>query len=309
MEFLENIGVLIGIIGAFFLFGIAAFLAKCYHKVPQGKALVRTGVGGLQVSFNGMLILPVLHRLEIMDISLKSIEVNRTGKDGLVCKDNMRADIKVVFFVRVNKTEDDVKEVAQSIGCSTASDQLRLVSLFDAKFSEALKTAGKRFDFVELYDSRDNFKNAILEIIGRDLNGYHLDDCAIDHLEQTAIELLNADNILDSEGIKKIRDLTAQQKIQANQILRDEEKTITKQNVEAQEAILELTRQLTEKEEKQKREIAVIKAREEAETRKIVAEELLKSEKARIQTEEEVQIAEQNRDRQIIVSVKAKEKN
>ena len=305
---LSQILLISGVALAIILLGFLALFATCFKKVPQGKAFVRTGVGGLKVSFEKMWVFPVLHQLEIMDISLKSIEVVRTGVEGLVCKDNMRADIKVVFFVKVNKTQEDVKDVAQSIGCTIASDQSLLVSLFDAKFSEALKTAGKRFDFVQLYDSRDEFKKAILSIIGRDLNGYHLDDCAIDHLEQTPLSSLKEDFILDSEGIKKITELTAQQKILANQIRRDEEKTITKQNVEAQEAILELNRQLAEKEEKQKREIAVIKAREEAETKKITSEELLKSEKARIQTDEEIKIAEENKERQIIVSVKAKEK-
>ncbi len=305
---LVNLTIIITVILAVFLFGFLALIVSCYKKVSQGEALVRTGFGDLTVSFNGMFVFPVLHKLEIMEISLKSVEISRTGKEGLICKDNMRADIKVAFFVRVNKTKEDVEKVAQSIGCSRASDHTLLIQVFEAKFSEALKTVGKRFDFVELYDSREKFKNEILEAIGRDLNGYVLDDCAIDYLEQTPITYLNADNILDSEGIKKITDLTAQQKVKANQIRRDEEKIITKQNVEAREAILELNRQLAEKEEKQKREIASIKAREEAETKKVEQEELLKSEQARIRTEEELQVAEQNKQRQVIVALKSKEK-
>ena len=42
-------------------------------------------------------------------------------------------------------------------------------------------------------------------------------------------------------GIKKITDLTAAQNIKANLIKRDEEKVIRKQDVEAREAILELS--------------------------------------------------------------------
>ena len=305
---LANLAIAVTVILAVFLFGLIALLINCYKKVQQGAALVRTGFGDLTVSFNGMFVFPVLHKLEIMEISLKSIEINRVGKEGLICKDNMRADIKVAFFVRVNKTKEDVEKVAQAIGCVRASDPAQMVQLFEAKFSEALKTVGKRFDFVDLYDSREKFKNEILEAIGRDLNGYVLDDCAIDYLEQTPITYLNADNILDSEGIKKITELTAQQKIKANLIRREEEKVITKQNVEAREAILELNKQLAEKEEKQKREIASIKAREEAETEKVTQEERLKSERARIQTEEELQVAEQNKLRQIVVAQKSKEK-
>jgi uncharacterized membrane protein YqiK len=292
----------------FLLIGFIAIVARMYQKAVQGEALVRTGMGDTKVSFSGILIVPVLHKLEVMDIKLKTIIIARSGAEGLVCKDNLRADVKVNFFVRVNKTHDDVVNVAQSIGAHRASDPAALEALFDAKFSEALKTVGKHFDFIELYNSREQFKQEILRIIGTDLNGYVLDDCAIDYLEQTPLAALNQDNILDAEGIKKIIALTSQQKIQANQIQRDQQKTIKKQDVEAQETILQLEKQLTENQEKQLREIASIRAREAAETEKVRQEERLKGEKARIITEEEVKVAEQNRDRQILVAERSKER-
>ena len=305
----ENIIGVVGIIfGVIILIGIISSFIKMYRKAVQGEALVRTGMGGTKVSFSGMFVVPVLHKLEVMDITLKTIVISRTGKEGLVCKDNMRADIKVTFFVRVNQTHEDVKQVAQSIGCSRASNQEALELLFDAKFSEALKTVGKQFEFVSLYNSRDEFKREILNIIGTDLNGYVLDDCAIDYLEQTPIEAMNENNILDAEGIKKIIDLTSQQKIQANHIQREKEKTITKQDVEAKETVLELEKQLAESEARQKREVESIKAREEAETDKIKEEERLKAEKARIATEEELLVAEENKLREIVVAQKSKER-
>lgn len=286
-----------------FLFALATF----YKKIPQGKAIVRTGVGGGKVAFNkGMYVIPILHKMEIMDISVKKLQIDRMENDGLICKDNIRADIKVAFFVRVNKSIDDVLNVAQIIGCERASDVETLRNLFEAKFSEALKTVGKKFDFIELYEARREFRTEILDIIGTDLNGYILDDCAIDYLEQTEIRFLSAQNILDSQGIKKITELTAEQNIKANLIKREEEKTIKKQNVEAREAILELDRQMAEKEEKQKREIDNIKAREEAEIVKVREEERLKAQTVKIQTDESLAVQEENKLRQIIIAEKNK---
>ena len=297
---------LIAVIAVVLLFLI--MLARMYRKAKQGEALVKTGVGGIKVSFNGMVVFPVIHRLEVMDISLKTITIERLGKDGLVCKDNMRADIKVAFFVRVNENEDAVKKVAKSVGCERASDEEALRQLFEAKFSEALKNVGKQLDFVDLYNKREEFRREIVANIGTDLNGYILDDAAIDYLEQTKLEALDPENILDSEGIKKIIDITSKQNVEANLIKRDQEKVITQQDVEAKEAILELKKQLAETEERQKREIANIKAREEAETAKVQEEERLKSEAARIATEEELEIAVQNKERQVIVAEKNKER-
>lgn len=299
------------ILGGFLFLAIVYFaiIAMFYKKVHQGQALIRTGFGGTKVATDkGLYVVPVFHRVEIMDVSVKKIQIERLGVEGLICKDNMRADIKVAFFVRVNNDISYIKKVAQTIGVARASRIETLEDLFEAKFSEALKTVGKKFQFIELYEARREFRDEIVDIIGTDLNGYTLEDCAIDFLEQTPVTHLKPDNILDAEGIKKITELTAVQNVKANLIKRDEEKTIRKQDVEAREAILELDKQLAEKEEQQKREIANIKAREEAETMKVAEEERLKSETARIATQEKVKVAEENMERQIIVAAKNKQR-
>lgn len=307
-NFFDSVAGLVIVSAVIFITICLGVVIKCFVKIEQGRALVRTGMGETKVTFSGMLVFPVIHRKEIMDISLKRIEIERTASNGLVCKDNIRADIKVAFFIRVNPVVDDVKRVAQSIGCARASAKNELEALFDPKFSEALKTVGKRFDFIELYEERDTFRDEIVKVIGRDLNGFVLDDASIDYLEQTPLSAMNPDNILDAEGIRKITDLTAQQQKLTNHIERDKERVIKQQDVEAREAILELERQLAETEAKQAREVATVKYREEAESKKVSEEQRLKSEQARIATEEELQIAEQNKDRQILVAQRNKER-
>lgn len=290
------------------LFAIGIFYASFFKKVKKGSAVLVTGIGGTRVAFDGIMVYPILHRKEEIDISLKRIEIKRTANNGLICKDNIRADIEVAFFVRVNNEKQDVLKVAQSIGCERASSEEEIRTLFDAKFSEALKTVGKRFEFIELYQERDTFRDEIIKVIGTDLNGFVLDDCAIDYLEQTPMTSLDPDNILDAEGIKKITDLTAEQAKLSNSILRDKEMVIKKQDVEAKEAILELERQQAEAEAKQQREVLSVQAREEADAKKVQQEELLKSERARITTEEEVEIASENKDREVIVALRNKER-
>lgn len=303
-----TIGICVGVfVGLVFLMGI--MFSQFYRKVGPEEAVVRSGQGGLRAATgSGIFVIPILHRAEQMDLSVKRIEIARRAEQGLICKDNMRADIEVAFFVRVNNTRDDILQVAQSLGCRRASEQKALVELFDAKFSEALKTVGKQFDFIELFVERDKFKLEILNVIGTDLNGYVLDDCAIDYLEQTPVEKLDPQNILDAEGIKKITDLTAKEHVISNDITREKEKTIKKQDVEAREAILELEKQQADAEERQRREIAEITARERAQADVVKEEERLRSENARIRTEEEVRVAEENRDRQVLVALRNKER-
>src|ERR1041384_7609670 len=178
--------------------GVVFFLSRMFRKVEQGKALIVSKVRRVDVTFTGAVVLPVLHKHETMDISVKTIEITRTGREGLICKDNIRADIRITFFVRVNKTVEDVIKVAQAIGTARASNQETLQELFSAKFSEALKTVGKQLDFVDLYTKRHDFRDQIIEVIGTDLNGYSLEDAAIDFLEQTPLTSLDPKNITDA---------------------------------------------------------------------------------------------------------------
>ncbi len=283
-------------------------VSRLYRKVDQGKALIVSKARNVHVTFTGAVVLPVLHRAEVMDISVKTIEIARTGQEGLICQDNIRADIRITFFVRVNKTSEDVIKVAQAIGTQRASDQHTLQELFNAKFSEALKTVGKHLDFVDLYTKRNEFRDRILAVIGTDLNGYSLEDAAIDYLEQTPLESLDSNNILDAQGIRKITELTAIEHVRTNEFQRNEEKEITKQNVDAREAILELERRQADAENRQRREIETMKAREEAETAKVQAEERLKAQAAMLRTDEQLGIQDQNRAREIAVAEKNRER-
>ena len=309
LAFMDSPLLVIGGVALVIVIAIVVFLVKLYVKVDQGQALIINGVKKEPaVKFNGGVVVPVFHRKEIMDISVKTLDVDRRGDNGLICNDNIRADIRVAFFVRVNKSAEDVLKVASMVGVQRASDKRTLEDLFMAKFSEALKTVGKQMNFVDLYNERQQFKEAIINVIGKDLNGYSLEDTAIDYLEQTPLETLDPNNILDAEGRRKIIDLTSEQRVQANDIQRDAEKSIKKQDVEAREAILALERQEADAEAVQKREIEIVQAREQAEIERVQAEEGKRAEQARIEAKQELDIARENAQREVEVAEKNRER-
>ncbi|MFL5994938.1 MAG: flotillin family protein [Streptomyces sp.] len=283
-------------------------VSRLFRKVEQGKALIVSKLRKVDVTFTGQVVLPVLHKAELMDISVKTIEITRAGKDGLICRDNIRADIRISFFVKVSKTVEDVIKVAQAVGTARASDRDTLQELFHAKFSEALKTVGKQLDFTDLYTKREELRYRIIEVIGVDLNGYHLEDAAIDYLEQTPLTQLDPANVLDAQGIRKITELTAIEHVRTNEFQRTEEKEITRQNVDAREAILELERRQADAEIKQRREIETVRAREEAETARVVEEERLRAQGAFLKTEEQLGIQRENQAREIAVAQKNRER-
>lgn len=298
------------IVGAFVLIvGTLIIVAKFYRQVDQGQALiVNTMKSEPIVTFTGTVVYPIINRAEVMDISLKTVEIDRRGKEGLICADNIRADIKVTFFVRVSKTEEDVLKVAQSIGCARASDQRTIEELFNAKFSEALKTVGKGLEFQDLYKERGRFKDDIIKVIGTDLNGYVLDDCAIDFLEQTPVDSLDPENILDSEGIKKITDLTVRQNVQTNELKQKERMEIGSQNLKADEAIFNFDQRRAEADAKKNKEIAIANAREQNEAQRVTEDEIKKTILLRHKNEEETLVANEGKERAALVAKKNKER-
>jgi uncharacterized membrane protein YqiK len=298
LPFLIGAGVLLVM-----LLGTFALFSAFYQKVEQGTALIVNDLSAQpKVRFTGGLVIPVLYKAELMRISLITLQVDRRGKEGLICKDNMRADITVAFYLRVNETQGDVLRVAKAIGAGRASDRDAVDELFNAKFSEALKTVGKKFDFTELFEKRQEFRDEIVKIIGNDLNGYVLEDVAIDYLEQTPKSLLDQNNILDAEGIRKITERTAAQNVVTNELEQNEKLAITKKNVEAREATLALERQQAEAEARQRREIDTIQAREAAETARVREEQRLIAEQARLESDEKIRIREQNVQREVEVA-------
>jgi uncharacterized membrane protein YqiK len=286
-----------------FVLGLLVLIARTWRQVEQGRAMIINKMSKEpKVTFSGGIVLPIVNKAEIMDLSVKTIEIARHGKEGLICADNIRADIKVTFFVRVNKTVDDVLRVAQSIGCARASDPKTLEELFNAKFSEALKTVGKKMEFEELYTKRDIFKDQIIQVIGKDLNGYVLDDAAIDYLEQTPVSSLDPSNVLDSLGIEKITKITTIANIATNQLRQTEKMELGRQNLTAQEAIYRFEQQQAEAEAKKNKEVAVATAREDNEAQRFRLDEEKRTLVERQRAEEAIQMAEQAKLRAVQVS-------
>src|SRR5688572_30584207 len=109
-------------------------VARRLMVVARGTAIVITGGSYPRVVFTRALVLPILHRAETIDLAMHSVQLSRRGREGLVCRDSIRADVQATFLVRVNRTAEDVLRVADSVGCARASDPAALEHLFAGKF-------------------------------------------------------------------------------------------------------------------------------------------------------------------------------
>jgi uncharacterized membrane protein YqiK len=290
--FLIALGIIVAI-------AILVFCLLCIRKIQPGRAGVKTGWGGLKVSFDWMLRMPLVQAYHIVDISVKKLEIHRKGKDGLVCKDNIRADITVAFYIRVEAVEESVRKVAQMLTPERVSDIAQLRELFEAKFSEALKTAGKQMEFHELFTERIKFRDQIQATIGKDLDGFLLQDVAIDYLEQTPLDQHDPNNVLDAEGIKKITQITQRERVVANEHSQRAGVQIEKENADADIAKREQKRRNEADTAKQTRAITEIKAVEEAEARKVIEARRQEVEAKRLEVEEAIRLRTEDMNRAV----------
>lgn len=231
-------------VGSLLLLSLAmiAVYRRAYVAVEQGFALLVTGQGAVRVSFTGRLVTPILNRGELLDLRAVPIVVDRRGAQGLSCHDHLRADIEATFHVRIRKTPDDMIKAAQAVGASKVADPATLEQRFLAKFSDALATVAKQLDFEQLVERRVDFGEQVLSVIGDDLDGWELDDLAIGHLAQTPIEHLDPNDLLDAQGIRRITEATAAERVRTAEIERDAEQRVRTLEAEAVQAALELER-------------------------------------------------------------------
>lgn len=166
------------------IIGIFIMIGRFHKKVPQGIALVRTGFGGAKVAYDsGIFVIPALHKLEKVDISLKKIEVELLGTKAITFKDNQQADYRAFFFIWVAKNKKAMVEVAQTIPAQKTFDLEALHDIFASQFASAIKKTARAFDSNQIYERLDEFEIRIMERIGTDLNGYQLNHLVSDHLE------------------------------------------------------------------------------------------------------------------------------
>ncbi|HWN94153.1 MAG TPA: hypothetical protein VNT99_03905, partial [Methylomirabilota bacterium] len=290
--------VFIGVAVAALIF-LALLFILCIRKIQPGKAGIIVGLGGMRVSFDWMLRVPIFQSMELVDISVKKLEIQRKGKDGLVCNDNIRADISVAFYIRVDATEESVRRVAQMLGSERVSDMNQLRELFESKFSEALKTAGKQMEFHELFTERTKFREQIQMTIGKDLDGFILQDVAIDYLEQTPLDQHDPSNVLDAEGIKKITEITQRERVLSNEFSQRAQVQVEKENADADIAKREQKRRNESDTAKQLRAITEVKANEEAEARKVIEARRQEVEGKRLEAEESIRLRTEDMNRAV----------
>ena len=163
-----------------YLAAFAAMIAKFYKKVEQGQALLINKVTKEPiVTFTGGLVLPIIHKAEIADISLKSVEVSAEGAQPVCSSDGAKLDIRARFDIKVNPSAEDVIRVTQRLSAQTTADEAAISAHFSPRFAQALYQVAKAHTRAELLSDRKALSEALAQEIEGDLCGYVVEKITI----------------------------------------------------------------------------------------------------------------------------------
>ena len=300
--------IVFAVLGVVVLIVFLSSLARFYRRPAADEALVRTGSGGNNVAIGqGMMIVPILHQL--MRVSLRSLKlsVERSGKNALVTKDKIKANVTTELFVKVAPVKEDVLAAARSFG-DRSLDEHAIGELIEGKLTDALRSVAANQTFIELHSQRKQFAEHIQAALAEELskNGLTLENVSITALAMVPVKDLDPHDVFDAEGLRAITESVQSNAEKTNKIQREKEIAIHLQNVEAKKQSLTMEQDQAQAEADQTRRVQEYKATQSAETAKAIyiqeqARELAAFEKqqavekARISQEEAIAVAQAQR--------------
>ena len=261
-------GLLIGLLALL----AATCVAIIRYRIPKADvALVRTGGSKEKININkGLWVNTIIHEIKEISLNTMRIEAIREGQEALITFDFNRADVEVVFYLKVEPDPDDVLRAAQALGDKSMTPET-VRELIEPKLEGALRSVAAESDIQDLLQKRQEFADKVQEACGEDLqkqNGLMLETVSIIRVDQTPVETLDAENRFDAVGIREITEITADQEREKVSIVQQKEVAIVQIEVNARIEKLAAEQEQAWAESDQQKNIAIYAAEREAETLK-----------------------------------------
>lgn len=284
-------------------------IMRAYVKTPANRSFVRTG--GLFLKANappkvvmngGAWVFRTIHEITWVDLGTMAIEIERTEHNALLTIDPQYADIKAIFYIKVNPTVEGITDAARTIG-GRQVDAEAVKQLVDAKLDGALRDVAASFTLMSLHQEREKFIQEVQNRLKTDLeeNGLVLESVSILTLRAARQGSFGTDDVFGAQVARANAQVIQQALRERNDIERRTEIEIKQRDTDTAKLRLDLDRDLALAAATQEREVRTIQATEKAQADQKVYEEEQKSELARVAKERAVALTELERDQQLAI--------
>ncbi len=280
---------------------VVAFLNRFYRKSSRDVAIIRTGFGGQKILISGgCLALPILHKVDEINLRTIRIEVLRIAEKSLITEDRMRVDAELEFYVRVLPSVEGVATAAQSLG-SKAFNTEGIRNLLEGRFIDAVQAVAASLTMDQIHERRSQFVAEISALLKDNLaeNGVALSSVSLTRLDQTAFSSLDENNAFNSVGMRRLAEIIAVNRKKRVQIEAEADIAVRHTQLDATKQRLMLSQQEEEAQIRQRLEVEKIKAQSESEGAEAREVAQAASESARINREQEIRLREIQKQREL----------
>lgn len=273
---------------ALFLLVAIWFLQRFFVKASLDTALVRTGFGGRKVVMDGgCFVLPILHQVQKVYMGALTIPVDRSGREAVLTKDQLRADLKCEFELRVAPTLEAIATAAQTLGARIARSGGAVDELLVGFLVNAIQTGGAERTLEEIHLNRSAFCAELSQAIDAKVSllGLTLVSSSLISVDQSDLSLWNENNAFNAQGMRRLAELVSDQRKARVRIESEAEISVSESRLAQHRRQLDLQREQREAEIAQSEHLAKLEADAKARETKAREDARLSSETSRIENE------------------------
>nr|MBA3533320.1 hypothetical protein [Ardenticatenales bacterium] len=291
---------------------VGAWLYRLYVKAPANRAFVR--VGGFRsrppevVMNGGALVFGFLHEITWVDLGTMAVEIERTEQNALLTRDPQYADIRAIFYIKVDPTKEGIMTAARTIGGKQVDAQA-IKDLVDAKLDGALRDVAATFTLMSLHQERENFIKEVQIRVKDDLqeNGLVLESVSILTLKAARQGTFPTDDVFGAQVARANAQFIQTAASERNDIERRTELEIQQRNTSTEKDKLAMEQDLAFAAATQQREVRTRQALEKASADKSIYELELSTEQARLAKERAVKLTEIEIEQTVLVQQERKQ--
>ena len=270
------------------------FLHRFYVKANRETALVRTGLGGQQVVMDGGCpALPILHQIQKVSMRAMAFRIARDGEHSLLTGDRLRADVEMEFELRVTPTLDGVATAAQAFGQRIARGGDAVEELVWGQLVNAMQDAAASRTLDQMHKDRAGYTGEVANAVRRYMEnlGLTLISAALVRVDQGSFAHLDENNAFNSEGIRKLASLVAENRKERVRIETESEIAVRESRLVQAQRRLDIERAEREAEIAQREHLARLAAQAEALSAETRAEAARKTETADLEKARDISAA------------------
>lgn len=169
-------------IACFFLVVVIAFASL--KVTPAGSAIIRQGLGGVKISTGAIIVMPVLHKMRVIDLTLSRLALAFRGPENpLITKDKQLFDLKISVFYRLPVDAQAIEDAVKHFGPDTLNDEAALIKFLYDDAENSIRAAAGDFTWAQIKHEPELIKINLLERLPQLTPGLNVEEIAFDHID------------------------------------------------------------------------------------------------------------------------------